>query len=106
MSKRILRTVPAAILVTTSLSWNLPAAAQGTLAPAAPSSHSATGAVQKPPMPRAPGTATQAPPPSTGSQLGGNLPKDLQPAMPASSAAPAQPAAAPGAMPSGAPKKH
>ena len=31
MSQRILRTVPAALLMTTALAWNLPAAAQGTM---------------------------------------------------------------------------
>ena len=30
MSQRILRTVPMAVLMTTALAWNLPAAAQGT----------------------------------------------------------------------------
>ena len=47
MSKRILRTVPATLLVTTALSWNLPAAAQ---------------AVTGSPGATTPGTSQKAPP--------------------------------------------
>ena len=86
MSKRILRTVPATLLVTTALSWNLPAAAQ---------------AVTGSPGATTPGTSQKAPPAaannrapaagareasSSGGSFGGgsSLPADLTP--PASAA--------------------
>lgn len=85
MSKRILRTVPAAVLMTTALAWGMPAAAQ-------------SGTMGTPPATMSPGAATKAPPKaigesSTGSAAGGaafgggnTLPADLTPAMPASAA--------------------
>lgn len=103
MSKRILRTVPAAILVTTSLAWNLPAAAQGTLA--TPPSQAASGAVQKSPAPRV-GETPRTPPAAGGAAFGGGsaLPADLTPAMPASAAAPARPGTPPAAPTGTSPK--
>ena len=59
MSQRILRTVPAALLMTTALAWNLPAAAQGTMgAPVG----AATGTVQKAPAPATPAPAADTAP--------------------------------------------
>lgn len=91
MSQRILRTVPAALLMTTALAWNLPAAAQGTMgAPVG----AATGTVQKAPAP-----ATPAPAADTAPRGGSALPADLTPAMPASAASGAASAGKPAGMP-------
>ena len=89
MSQRILRTVPAALLMTTALAWNLPAAAQGTMgAPVG----AATGTVQKAPAPATPAPAADTAP-RGGAAVGGGsaLPADLTPAMPASAASAAEP---------------
>lgn len=93
MTKRILRTVPAALLMTTAMAWNLPAAAQGTVG--TPST--ATGTMQKAPAPATPPPAGDAAP-RGGAAFGGGLPADLTPAMPASAASAArqgQPAGTP-----------
>ena len=78
MSKRILRTVPAAVLVTTALAWNLPAAAQGT--PAMPPGTAASGAMQKSPAPRANSETGRASPATSGAAFGGGAP--ATPALP------------------------
>ncbi|MDO5693558.1 MAG: hypothetical protein Q4G70_13975 [Pseudomonadota bacterium] len=85
MSQRIFRTVPAALLMTTALAWNLPAAAQAT---AGSPTGATTGTMQKAPAP------TTLPPPApettprggTAPGDGSALPADLTPAMPASAA--------------------
>lgn len=89
MSKRNLRTVPAALLMTTALSWSLPVLAQtgnpGT-APARPASAASPstsgglhpGAKLTPPGPAAGGTATPSP---AGASTHG-LPPGFEPAMP------------------------
>ena len=97
MSKRILRTVPAAVLVTTALAWNLPAAAQDT--PAMPPGTAASGAMQKSPAPRANSETGRASPATSGAAFGGGAPATpaVSPAMPADAASapgsrrPAQP---------------
>ena len=92
MTKRLLRTVPAAILMTTAMAWNLPALAQTPSgAGAAPSSQSST-------PPRRPvGERTPAPGnTATGMGTVSGLPADLTPAMPASDASAAQKSAKPG----------
>lgn len=92
MTQRLLRTVPAAVLLTTALSWNLPALAQ-----------TGSGTGTRPPSGSSavPGTTppdTTIELPSTGSSSGGSdargLPADLRPAMPASAASGAQDGAA------------
>ena len=105
MSQRILRTVPAALLMTTALAWNLPAAAQGTMgAPVG----AATGTVQKAPAPATPAPAADTAP-RGGAAFGGGsalpadltpaMPADLTPAMPASAASGAASAGKPAGMP-------
>ena len=97
MSQRILRTVPAALLMTTALAWNLPAAAQGTMgAPVG----AATGTVQKAPAPATPAPAADTAP-RGGAAFGGGsaLPADLTPAMPASAASGAASAGKPAGVP-------
>jgi hypothetical protein len=78
MTQRLLRAAPAAILMTTALAWNLPAAAQAGNPP--PTGLSAP---------------SRAPAP-TGQQPGTALPPALQPSMPALPASDAASAAASG----------
>lgn len=86
MSQRIFRTVPAALLMTTALAWNLPAAAQGIgNAPGG----AATGTVQPAPAPADARPTGEAAPRDSGGTSSGQgafggrgLPADLTPAMP------------------------
>ena len=82
MTQRFLRTVPAAIVMTTAMAWNLPVAAQGSAGGGMPPA--TTTAPSK-----APNDAT---PP--GGTSGAMLPRPVTPAMPASATAPAQRGAA------------
>ncbi|WOP15587.1 hypothetical protein [Ottowia sp. SB7-C50] len=54
--RRILRTVPAALLMTTALAWNLPAGAQGTTGSSA---HPPAGSAQRLPPPGPPAHASR-----------------------------------------------
>jgi hypothetical protein len=89
--RRILRTVPAALLMTTALAWNLPAGAQGTTGSSA---HPPAGSAQRlppaaPPRTPADGAGSTPPPASFGGAPA--LPSDLRPALPASAASAAAP---------------
>ena len=101
MSQRMLSRTAAAVLMTTALSWNLPAAAQG--APVAPS----TSRAQAPTAPRTTGAPVQGERGTdhSGGAFGGGRaspPADLTPPAPD----PAAPASAPaaGGPPSAAPR--
>lgn len=104
MSQRILRTVPVALLMTTALAWNLPAAAQGT-GSTGPSAgpRPATGAVQQIPAPATARPAGEAAPRgdsgSGNAAFGGSLPADLTPAMPDRPASEADDQGKPGTAP-------
>lgn len=84
MSQRILRTIPMAVLMTTAMAWNLPAAAQGTASTPPPAASAGpaqstppqTSALALQPAPKAPA--------GTSATDGDRLPADLTPAMPAS----------------------
>lgn len=98
MTQRLLRTVPAAVLLTTALSWNLPALAQtssGTGTGTRPPSGSSAA-----PAATSPGTTPERPSSGTGGSGDAHgLPGDLRPAMPASGASAAQDGAAVRSMP-------
>lgn len=106
MSQRILRIVPVALLMTTALAWNLPAAAQGT-GTTAPSAGPgpATGTVQQIPAPATARPAGEAAPRggsgsgSGNAAFGGGLPADLTPAMPDRPASEADDQGKPGTAP-------
>ncbi|MFT3778682.1 MAG: hypothetical protein QM772_10500 [Ottowia sp.] len=74
MTKRLLRTVPAAILMTTALAWNLPAGAQST-----------TGGA----VPPQPGTTSTMPAPAAGGSTTGGVVPAMPASGPASAARPA-----------------
>ncbi|HMT18029.1 MAG TPA: hypothetical protein PKD71_12520 [Ottowia sp.] len=104
MSQRMLSCTAAAVLMTTALSWNLPAAAQG--APVAPSASRAQTPI---PTPTVPPRTTGAPAQGergadhSGGAFGGgraSLPADLTPPAPD----PAAPASAPAAAGMPAPR--
>ena len=104
MSKRNLRTVPAALLMTTALSWSLPALAQtaGTAparpASAAPSGHAGglhPGAQVAPPGPAVGGTAAPAAGGTPAGASTNGLPPGFEPAMPGKGAASAPGGTAP-----------
>lgn len=80
MSQRILRTVPMAVLMTTALAWNLPAAAQGMASP--PPAVSAGPAQKMPPGAAAPAARDGAKATATPDAKGERLPADLRPALP------------------------
>lgn len=108
MKQRNLRLVPAALMMTTALSWSLPALAQtstGGTAPAQPASAAAPsmghggglhpGAKVAPPGPAVGGTAAPAAgntPPGTSTN---GLPPGFEPAMPGKGATPAPAGTAP-----------
>ena len=97
MTKRNLRAVPAALLMTTALSWSVPALAQTTgtgTAPARPASAAPSmggglhpGAQVVPPGPAVGGTPTPAPGSATSGTSTNGLPPGFEPAMPNKSGA-------------------
>ncbi len=104
MSQRMLSRTAAAVLMTTALSWNLPAAAQG--APVAPSASRAQTPIPTPTVPPrttgAPAQGERGADHSEGAFGGGRAspPADLTPPAPD----PAAPASAPAAVGTPAPK--
>lgn len=97
MTRRILRTIPLAVLMTTALSWNLPATAQGMASP--PPAASAGPAQKSPPNTGAPVPAPAAEPADRDADGRTRLPADLRPALPASASD--KPAPADGSQPRG-----
>ena len=93
MSQRILRTVPMAVLMTTALAWNLPAAAQAIASP--PPAVSAGPAQKAPPGAGVPaardGAKAAAATPAAKDE---RLPADLRPALPPGASEQAAPAEA------------
>ena len=99
MTQRLLRTVPAAVLLTTALSWNLPALAQtgsgtGTRPPSGSSAVPGTTPPDTTTVPPSSGSGSDTGGSDTGGSDARGLPADLRPAMPASAASGAQDGAA------------
>lgn len=102
MTQQFLRTVPAAILMTTALAWNLPATAQSTSGNP-PTSRSAPRST---PAPGMPGGSQGTPSGDVAVKPASGLPADLQPTAPASSASAALPAGGASMGPGGMPARN